>query len=256
MTFTYRDLPLRSTGRIGRRKSEFAVIGFPSDLGATTDTGQADAVRAIIARSDPLGDSDSIAACGVVPPTRRDCVAYIQEVADNVADIAPNTRCVVAIGGDDSISLGVIEGLSSAYPDLAVLHYDAHTDMSDAGDPNHGNWVSFVRLRNIPVQQWGQRVSGDVASVHDPIAAKQPLVVVLDMDVIDPAYAPGVAVPYPLGCTPKELLEQVAADLEGRGRVVGIVLTEVAPSRDFAGITVHLACVLLERLMEMGHTRS
>lgn len=251
--FTYKGLPFSQSGRSGRKKSEFAVVGFPSDLGATSESGQAGGVRAIIARATPGVDDGTVVACGIVPPTTRDNESYMVEVEDAVADIARNTRCVVAIGGDDSVSLGVVRGLLHQYPDLGMLHYDAHSDQGPGELVTHANWVSFVQRSNVPVRQWGQRVTVDAAPLDDEIGTR-PVAVVIDLDVIDPAYAPGVAVPYPFGCTPTELMARVTKDLEAVGKTVAIVVTETTQARDIGGITVHLACVLLERLMQTVHT--
>lgn len=252
MGLTWGGLPI-TNGKVGRRKSEFAVIGFPSDLGASTAGGQARGVAAVFAASD-ADRTGYTACCGAVEPSVRDNDRYVgSDVHLAVQDASEATGCVVAVGGDDSITYGVVTGLLNQYPNLGVLHYDAHSDLMDGYTLDHSNWVTFTRRSNIPVQQWGQRVMGDTPSVHDDIDGR-PVLVAIDMDVVDPAYAPGVAVPYPFGCTPSELFDRISNDIAGR-RVVGISLTEIAEQGPYnAQGTGHLGAVLLAKVMDRVHT--
>jgi agmatinase len=177
----------------------------------------------------------------------------------------------LVLGGDHSITLPVARSLDPR--PLGILQLDAHLDYADeVGEAWYTSSTVMRRVREIPYVQRlvtagirGLRTSGRVlaesrghgnvlfsASASDPQAIIRHLdagldwYVTLDLDVLDPAQAPGVSSPEPGGLT----VAQVAAllqTLEGKVSVVGCDVVELNPLVDPTGITALAAANLAIR---------
>jgi agmatinase len=190
------------------------------------------------------------------------------------------TRCV-SVGGDHSLSLPLLRAIHKKHGPVALIQFDAHNDLWDeyfGCKYSHG--TPFRRaieeglIRNGCFLQVGLR--GQVYSKHDfdfalkhkvrMISAEEfhtrgltlfrkqldafrgkPVYVTLDIDCVDPAYAPGTGTPQIGGLTSAEILELVRA-LRGL-RIVGGDLVEVSPPYDTGEITSLLAANLLYELL-------
>ncbi|PRR69038.1 Agmatinase [Moorella humiferrea] len=171
------------------------------------------------------------------------------------------------LGGEHLISYPLIRAARRHYPDLAVLHFDAHADLREeylgerlshatvmrlvAEEIGPGNLYQF----GIRSGTWGEFAYGQEETnffmdvITQPLArlvpefGSRPLYVSIDIDVVDPAFAPGTGTPEPGGCTPREILEAIY--LLSRARVVAFDLVEVCPAFDQANITAALAAKIL-----------
>ena len=176
----------------------------------------------------------------------------------------------IAIGGDHSISPGII----TAFPkDIAVISLDAHMDFRQKYKNDIYNHACVIRrvvdhipLQNIAVlgirsaekeeyeQAQEQRLFfRDVFTINKigirkciqqtktHLKGKQ-IYLTLDIDVVDPAYAPGTSTPEPFGLTPKEVLEIIEAFSP---QLIGCDITEICPPYDH-GQTAVLAAKLIQ----------
>jgi agmatinase len=166
----------------------------------------------------------------------------------------------VMLGGDHTATLPVIEVLAEAIPDLRVLQLDAHPDLREEFLGERYNYASaMARVMDVippeRVYQVGMRTGAreeyqrkaphlfpahaihPVAAVRDllPELARHPLYVTVDVDVLDPAEAPGTGSPEPCGLRAAELVEIVR--LLEPCRIVGTDLVEVAHAFDASGRT-------------------
>lgn len=192
-------------------------------------------------------------------------LANIEEVADQAVR---DGKIPLALGGEHLCTLPVLRAVHRRHPDLAVVHFDAHADTADTlfGERfSHGTFLrraaeEFLGAKNL--FQFGIR-SGtedewifgrEYAHLYDheifphlPRVLEQlkgrPLYVTLDIDVCDPAVAPGTGTPEPGGVSAKEILEAVWA-LEG-SQVVAFDLVEVLPALDESDRTSVLAAKLM-----------
>lgn len=171
------------------------------------------------------------------------------------------------LGGEHLISYPVVRALAGYYPDLVVLHFDAHADLRHEYMGEVNSHATVLRriceiVGNNNVFQFGIRsgtrdefgfgrsytnfypfeLSGALESCI-PLLKGRPIYVTFDIDVIDPAYAPGTGTPEPGGATPEELFRVISL-LKGL-QVVGCDLVEVAPNYDQSGITSLLAAKLV-----------
>jgi agmatinase len=185
----------------------------------------------------------------------------------------------VFFGGDHSISAPIIESLARRHADLTVIHLDAHTDLASwthGKTHHHGSFMSRVLKKAgiSEVYHYGMRgFSGEPYSCKQDCAIKyrycstkqldaaflndtwQELIPVgktcyisLDIDILDPVFAPGVGTPVPFGLEPKKLCSILEA-LATKNKMVGFDIVELCPPRDVGMMTAHLAFHLTTSLL-------
>lgn len=196
-----------------------------------------------------------------------DAVGQIQEQAGALT--SAGTR-LVTLGGDHTIALPLLRDLHRHHGEIAVLHFDAHLDTWDTyfGAPvTHG--TPFRRaaeeglldpagclhvgirgpvydrddidddtrlgFRQMPCRRFAHERLDTLIDIMLRRIGDRPVYVSVDIDVLDPAYAPGTGTPEAGGLSSRELLEMLRA-LDGRN-VVGADIVEVAPVYDHAEIT-------------------
>ena len=176
------------------------------------------------------------------------------------------------IGGEHTVTLAAVQGCLEHRDSLTILYLDAHADLrpSYMNLPLSHASVAYhlQRLPGVNLYEFGVRsadreelshISGDrffPFSLYEPLKqvipmlSGQPLYISLDMDVVDPAFAPGVSAPDPGGITSGELL-QIFPLLEPLWeQVVAFDLVEICPPHDSAEITALLgAKVMREALL-------
>ena len=184
------------------------------------------------------------------------------------------------LGGEHLVTLPLVRAAAAQYPGLAVVDFDAHTDLRDEMEGRRLSHATVMRrvlevIAPDDLHQFGIR-SGTkaefdlarqgIGSFHETVGDNpknalnklwgRPVYLTIDIDVLDPAYAPGTGSPEPGGCTPSELLEAVYLIAQehrrGRLRVVGFDLVEVHPDLDPAGLTAIIAAkVVREALLSL-----
>jgi agmatinase len=216
---------------------------------------------------------------GINPFNIDDAVATIERAADELRE--PGTT-LLSVGGDHTIALPLLRSVARTNGPVAVLHFDAHLDTWDTyfGAPTtHGTpfrraseeglidrersmhvgirgplysakdlaedgILGFQVVRSDDYQLDG--LAGVVERVRTRLA-DGPVYVSVDIDVLDPAHAPGTGTPEAGGLTSRELLHTLRS-LAG-ANVVGADIVEVAPAYDHAEITgiaaAHVAYELL-----------
>ena len=216
-----------------------------------------------------LGDVD------VVPPDIRATHQQIELAASRVIEAGAR---LLTLGGDHSISLPLLRSHAKKFGPVAVLHFDAHPDTWDSeypGQPySHGtpfkraieegliDVEAYVQLgirgptagpqdyadalalgaRMITHDEFRRRSMDDVLQEVRARVGSRRTYVTLDIDVVDPAFAPGTGTPEVGGLTSYEML-QLVRGLRGLD-LVGFDLVEVSPPFDHANITSILAANL------------
>jgi len=190
------------------------------------------------------------------------------------------TRCV-SVGGDHSLSLPLLRAIRKKHGPVALIQFDAHNDLWDEyfgckyshGTPfrraieegliREGYFLQvglrgqvysehdfdFARKHKVRMITAEEFHAGGVALVRKQLAAfrGKPVYVTLDIDCVDPAYAPGTGTPQVGGFTSAQIVELVRA-LRGL-RIVSCDLVEVSPPYDTSEITSLLAANLLYELL-------
>jgi arginase len=178
------------------------------------------------------------------------------------------TDCkIICLGGDHSISFPVIEAYADKFKDLHILHLDAHADLYDNFDNNPYSHASpFARLmeknviksltqvgiRTLNTHQKEQTIKFGVNIIEmkdfnfDFIKTLQvPLYISLDLDVLDPAFAPGVSHHEPGGMTSRELIKIIRHISVS---IAGADIVEYNPTRDINHMTAMVAYKLFKEL--------
>jgi len=172
------------------------------------------------------------------------------------------------IGGEHLISYPILKEYYNKYgKNLVVLHFDAHTDLRTEFFGEKNSHATVIRMasefiENKNIYHFGIR-SGikeefqfakentnmflfDVIKPLESVIEKiknNPIYITWDIDVLDPAYAPGTGTPEPGGITSKEALQVI--HLMKNLNIVGMDLVEVSPDYDHAGITSILAAKII-----------
>lgn len=194
--------------------------------------------------------------------------------ADARANITARTAAALAagtkplgLGGDHSVTYPILCAMRDAHGPVNVLHIDAHTDLYDAFEGDRYSHASpFARaiedqcintliqigLRSIgPNERAFGKDHGVVMLGADQIdeipfgRLVDPLYVSIDLDGLDPAFAPGVSHPEPGGLTTREVISILK---ELPVTPMGADIVEYNPERDSGMITAHVAARLLKEL--------
>lgn len=205
----------------------------------------------------------------------------IRRIYDAVGEVLDHGRGLpVFLGGDHSITEPLVRAVAARRGPLFVVHFDAHTDMSEAvaGVPHdyHNVMEAVRRLPSVTgVLQIGTRHLGPpwwrvpektvtVSALRALRTSPEEIVrlvpdgafcyVTIDIDVLDPGEAPGTAVPAPGGLRLVEI-EPIVRALAAAREVVGADLVELAPDLDRSNLTAICSLRLLLALMDAVHHR-
>ncbi|MEU9346160.1 agmatinase [Streptomyces sp. NPDC048278] len=214
--------------------------------------------------------SAQVVDAGDIPVNPFDIHEAIETVQTEASRLQADGTKLVTIGGDHTIALPLLRAVAERHGPVAVLHFDAHLDTWDTyfgAEYTHGTpfrraveegIVDTEALSHVGTRGplYGKRdleedrrlgfgivTSSDVLrrGVDETVDAlrqrigDRPLYVSVDIDVLDPAHAPGTGTPEAGGMTSRELLE-ILRGLAGLNLVGGDVV-EVAPAYDHADIT-------------------
>ena len=176
----------------------------------------------------------------------------------------------VMIGGEHLVTLGAVRAVARKYPELHVVHFDAHADLRDDylgitlshATVLHRVWdiIGDGRIYQFGIRsgersefQWGQdhvttqkfNFKG-LAEVIEKLQG-QPVYFTLDLDVLDPSVFPGTGTPEPGGVSFMELLE--AIQQVSQLNLVGCDINELSPVYDQSGASTAVACKVLRELL-------
>jgi agmatinase len=183
-------------------------------------------------------------------------------------DLLETGAYVLTLGGDHAITLPILRAFAKRYLKISILQFDAHPDLYDALEGNrYSHACPFARImeeklvtRLVQVgirtmtphqQQQADRFGVEVLDMPSwvkgvPVDMSGPVYISLDLDVLDPAFAPGVSHHEPGGLTTRDVL-QVIQGLAGQ--VVGADIVELNPLRDLSGVTAMVAAKFLKEIV-------
>ncbi len=180
---------------------------------------------------------------------------------------------VLSFGGEHLLSLPVIKTYKKIYEDLVFVHIDAHTDSRDVylGEKlSHACVLRRIWEEGVDIVQIGAR-SGlksefeflkkhaiffspfKLSSDFLDELKERPVYLSLDVDVLDPAFCPGVGTPEPAGASVKELLDFICA-FKGLN-IVGADIVELSPLSDPSGNSAIVGALLVRELLLLLSTR-
>ncbi len=191
-------------------------------------------------------------------------------ISGHIANLVQSKQPLLTLGGDHSISYPVIEAHAAVYGPLHVLHLDAHTDLYEDFEGNPYSHASpFARLleKNLlasltqvgirtltphhqdQIRRYGVQLVEMRNYTENWISTlKGPLYISLDLDVLDPAFAPGVSHHEPGGLSVRQLLQALQ---QIQVPVIGADIVEYNPSRDQHHQTAMVGYKCMKELMAL-----
>ena len=183
--------------------------------------------------------------------------------------IVADNKVPLMVGGEHLVTLPVVESLIEKYPDLHIVHLDAHMDLRNEYEGERLSHATVMRrifdlVKPMRIYQFGIR-SGTkeefiFAEKHckcnhfnldkmDNLVEEigdKPVYVTIDLDVLDPSIFPGTGTQEPGGVTFKEMIEGM---LSLRGlNIVGADIVELAPNLDTSGVSTACACKVVREI--------
>jgi len=258
-------------------QARLVVLGAPMDFTVSYRPGTRSGPRRIREVSEGLEEyspyqqkdlsnyhyydaGDVLLPFGNVPQSLR----RLEEVTGRLLE---DDKFVLTLGGEHLISLAPIKQMAKKYPSLTVLHFDAHADLrSDyLGEVmshatvmrrvaevvgSHNLYQFGIRSGTADEFAYGREntrfypfeLLGPLKEVVEQLQGR-PVYVTLDIDVVDPAFAPGTGTPEPGGCSSSEIV--TALHMLNGLNVVGMDLVEVCPVYDQTDRTALLAAKLV-----------
>ena len=264
-------------------KSDLILLGIPMDYTASNIPGSRFAPKRIRELSytlenyspifDDFIDEKFYDAGDIVLPwgNTGKSIKFIEETAKG---ILADGKKIVSIGGDHLITYPVVKEYAEKYKDLVVLQFDAHTDLREEWNNEKYSHATVLRLVHDMIKKGslyqfgirsGSKEEFDFAkkhchiyknNVYEPLKkvlgnlSNKDVYITIDIDVLDPAFAPGTGYIEAGGISSKELLDSVSILLlESNVNVVGADVVEVCPPTDNSDRTSAIAAKLLREII-------
>jgi arginase len=173
----------------------------------------------------------------------------------------------IAIGGDHSVTYPIVRAVARSQSSLTILHVDAHPDLYDAYEGDRfSHACPFARImeerlarrlvqvgiRTLNGHQRAQaeRFGAEIIDMRGWVAGKRPVVdgpvyLSIDLDGLDPAFAPGVSHREPGGLSMREVLTLIQ---QTPGTLIGADVVEYNPRQDLGGLTAVVAAKIIKEL--------
>lgn len=271
-------------------RSQFAVLPIPYEATTTFGGGTRHGPRAIIAASqqvelydEELGRESYRAGAATLDPLEPDVrgpEAMVRRVYTAAQRIVRDGKFLIALGGEHSITSGLVRAVKTRHKDLSVLQIDAHADLRDSYQGSPYSHASVMRrihdlgvpavgvgIRNYSAEEarfiraaekpiFNARVCRESANWIDPVVSQLTahVYVTIDIDGFDPAYAPGTGTPEPGGLDWFQVTKLLATVARSR-HIVAADVVEVAPLPP-STVTEFLAAKLIYRLIGLTTSRT
>jgi len=275
-------------------EGDIILFGVPFDATSTYRRGSALAPRKIREESfgietySPYQDKDleDILVCDIGDVEvggNKDNLKSIEQMLYSVGVMTKRVldagKFPIMLGGEHLVSLGAFREVFAKYPDVCIVHFDAHTDLRENWEGNPYNHSTVVRRcfdlvggssKQPRIFQFGIRSGERVefefskqncylvkSSFSDgekslekalKIIGKGPVYFTIDLDVLDPSEFGGTGTPEAGGVRFLELLD-ACKKVFGKTRVVGCDINELSPPFDSDGKSTALACKLLREIL-------
>ena len=190
------------------------------------------------------------------------------EIEKGINELLTQKAQVISLGGDHSIAYPIIRAYSKSYTDLTILQFDAHPDLYDELDGNrHSHACPFARImeeklvkRLVQVgirtltghqREQAEKFGVEIIEMREIEKVKElklegDVYISLDLDCLDPAFAPGISHHEPGGMSTREILT-IIQNLQGN--LVGADIVEYNPDRDLMGMTGMVAAKFLKEIV-------
>ena len=212
-----------------------------------------------------LGDDAGFSYRGNMVLSNGDGV--VDEIFSQAEAVSRGDVYPLFLGGDHAVSFPLVKALAKKHPDLNILHFDAHPDLYDnfEGD-KYSHACPFARImegglakRLVSVgirtmvahqKEQAERLGVEIIDMvsFDPnmiVEFDGPVYLSLDLDVLDPAFAPGISHHEPGGLSTRELIRLIQ---NFKGNLVAADIVEYNPYRDIQNMTAMAAAKLMKEI--------
>jgi arginase len=270
--------------RVQDRRKMPTLLGIPLDVNSSYLRGPAEAPAKIrqALRSDAsnnwselgvdVGGAGAFSDAGDLGlgNSRAAAGEDFAEIERAVGELLEEGKRPVSLGGDHSVTYPILRAFARRYPRLTIIHFDAHPDLYDEFE---GSRVShacpFARImeerlakrlvqigiRTLNGHQREQAKKYQVKIVqmsalpgYKRLKIRGPVYISFDLDVLDPAFAPGISHREPGGMTVREAIAHLHAI---EGTIVGADIVEYNPVQDVSGMTGTVAAKILKEILGM-----
>jgi len=276
------------------KEAEAVILPIPYEATTTYGSGTRDAPAAILAASrqvelwdeetgwDP-GAAVRLATASPITAEVSGPQAMLDKIRKIVQPWVAQGKMVLALGGEHTVTLPLVQAVQTKYPDLQVVALDAHADMRDSYDGSKLSHACALKrvydlgrpLTILGVRSYSQEESQllwvaprlkifKARDLHTPEGWDQalahlqglsgPAYITIDADVFDPGVMPAVGTPEPGGLSYYQVLD-IVRTVAARGPIVGLDLVELAPIPGHRVSEFTAARVLYKALGYMYHSR-
>ncbi|EOU2089463.1 agmatinase [Clostridium perfringens] len=200
-------------------------------------------------------------------------LALIEDFSTKVVE---DGKIPAMIGGEHLVTLGAFKGVFKKYPDVHVIHFDAHADLREdylgqklshatvihrVWDLVGDNKIFQFGIRSGEKEEflWAKdhvytnKFNCDTLDYALEMVKDKPVYVTIDLDVLDPSVFPGTGTPEPGGIQFNELLNSI---LKLRGlKIVGFDINELSPQYDQTGASTAVACKVLREMLLVANNK-
>ena len=196
----------------------------------------------------------------------------LADIEARAAEILHDGKFPLLLGGEHLVTLGAVRAMVEKYPDLHIVHFDAHADLRDdylGAKLSHAcvlrrchDLIGDGRIHQFCIRS-GDRTEFEFAAAHTEMhkfdftglaqlteqlcASKVPVYLTIDLDCLDPSCFPGTGTPEAGGVSFLQLLEAIRTVT--KANIVGADLNELAPTLDTTGVSTATACKVLRELL-------
>lgn len=260
--------------------ARIVIFGAPFDSTTSYRPGTRFASRTMRAESygletySPYQDLDledaSIFDGGDLELCFGDTNCALDDISEYTMKVLDSGKIPLMIGGEHLVTLGAVRTVAKKYPDLHVIHFDAHADLRDDylgaklshATVLHRVWdiVGDGKIYQFGIRS-GERAEFEWGKAHvttrkfdfeglekviESLKGK-PVYFTLDLDVLDPSVFPGTGTPEAGGVTFVQLLEAILK--VGELNIVGCDINELSPLLDASGASTAVALKVLRELL-------
>lgn len=196
----------------------------------------------------------------------------LADIEDRASQILEDGKLPILIGGEHLVTLGAVRAVAKQYPDVHIIHFDAHADLRDdylGATLSHAcvmrrchDILGDDRIHQFCIRS-GERTEFQFAADHTDMhpfnfsglaelvdelkESGAPVYFTIDLDCLAPSAFPGTGTPEAGGVTFMELLQAIM--LVSQTDVVGADINELAPMLDSSGVSTATACKVLRELI-------
>jgi arginase len=210
-------------------------------------------------------DSESVLDAGDLELPADNAFSAIESAVGELLDKGQTPVC---LGGDHSITYPIVRAFGKRFADLTLVHFDAHPDLYDEFQGNrHSHACPFARIMeegcvkrliqfgirtmNAHQRKQADRFGVEVVEMQELPALEKlklagPVYVSFDIDVLDPAFAPGISHREPGGMSVREAVSHLHAIT---GEIVGADIVEYNPKQDVSQLTAMVCAKILKEVL-------